>query len=179
MNLHIIVMGVSGSGKSTVGEKLAEALNLPFLEGDSLHPKSNVDKMASGIPLQDEDRWPWLDKIGERMAVAEQGLIVSCSSLKKSYRDCLRAAVGGQLAFVFLDGSFEQCWKASLPRWKARLVNLWCSAWMLSIRSRKSSQKALSGSALRRLSYLRGQKNISAGTVTSAIMIDSGNPSLG
>jgi gluconokinase len=107
MNLHIIVMGVSGSGKSTVGEKLAEALNLPFLEGDSLHPKSNVDKMASGIPLQDEDRWPWLDKIGERMAVAEQGLIVSCSSLKKSYRDCLRAAVGGQLAFVFLDGSFE------------------------------------------------------------------------
>jgi gluconokinase len=89
MNLHIIVMGVSGSGKSTVGEKLAEALNLPFLEGDSLHPKSNVDKM------------------GERMAVAEQGLIVSCSSLKKSYRDCLRAAVGGQLAFVFLDGSFE------------------------------------------------------------------------
>jgi len=107
MNLHIIVMGVSGSGKSTVGEKLAEALHLSFLEGDSLHPKSNVDKMASGIPLQDEDRWPWLDKIGERMAVAEQGLIVSCSSLKKSYRDRLRAAVGGQLAFVFLDGSFE------------------------------------------------------------------------
>ncbi len=105
--MHIIVMGVSGSGKSTVGEKLAEALNLPFLEGDSLHPKSNVDKMASGIPLQDEDRWPWLDKIGERMATAEQGLIVSCSSLKKSYRDRLRAAVGGQLAFVFLDGSFE------------------------------------------------------------------------
>lgn len=105
--MHIIVMGVSGSGKSTVGEKLAEALNLPFLEGDSLHPKSNVDKMASGIPLQDEDRWPWLDKIGERMATAEQGLIVSCSSLKKSYRERLRAAVGGQLAFVFLDGSFE------------------------------------------------------------------------
>ncbi|CAN7460485.1 MULTISPECIES: gluconokinase [Brucella] len=107
MNLHIIVMGVSGSGKSTVGEKLAESLHLPFLEGDSLHPKSNVDKMASGIPLQDEDRWPWLDKIGERMAAAEQGLIVSCSSLKKSYRDRLRAAVSGQLAFVFLDGSFE------------------------------------------------------------------------
>ena len=105
--MHIIVMGVSGSGKSTVGEKLAEALHLPFLEGDSLHPKSNVDKMASGIPLQDEDRWPWLDKIGERMATAEQRLIVSCSSLKKSYRDRLRAAVGGQLAFVFLDGSFE------------------------------------------------------------------------
>ncbi|GLU25748.1 gluconokinase [Brucella sp. NBRC 12950] len=105
--MHIIVMGVSGSGKSTVGEKLAEALHLPFLEGDSLHPKSNVDKMASGIPLQDEDRWPWLYKIGERMAAAEQGLIVSCSSLKRSYRDRLRAAVGGKLAFLFLDGSFE------------------------------------------------------------------------
>ncbi len=56
--LRIIVMGVSGSGKSTVGEKIADELALPFLEGDSLHPKSNVDKMSAGIPLQDEDRWP-------------------------------------------------------------------------------------------------------------------------
>ncbi|MGC0054245.1 gluconokinase [Brucella pituitosa] len=100
-------MGVSGSGKSTVGEKLASALNLSFLEGDSLHPKANVDKMASGIPLQDEDRWPWLDKIGERLATAENGIIVSCSSLKKSYRDRLRNASRGPLLFVFLDGSFD------------------------------------------------------------------------
>ncbi|PRA55319.1 gluconokinase [Brucella pituitosa] len=100
-------MGVSGSGKSTVGEKLASALNLPFLEGDSLHPKANVDKMASGIPLQDEDRWPWLDKIGERLATAENGIIASCSSLKKSYRDRLRNASRGPLLFVFLDGSFD------------------------------------------------------------------------
>ncbi len=105
--MHIIVMGVSGSGKSTVGEKLASALNLPFLEGDSLHPKANVDKMASGIPLQDEDRWPWLDKIGERLATAENGIIVSCSSLKKSYRDRLRNASRGPLLFVFLDGNFD------------------------------------------------------------------------
>lgn len=105
--MHIIVMGVSGSGKSTVGEKLASALNLPFLEGDSLHPKTNVDKMASGIPLQDEDRWPWLDKIGERLATAENGIIVSCSSLKKSYRDRLRNASRGPLLFVFLDGNFD------------------------------------------------------------------------
>lgn len=105
--MHIIVMGVSGSGKSTVGEKLASALNLSFLEGDSLHPKANVDKMASGIPLQDEDRWPWLDKIGERLATAENGIIVSCSSLKKSYRDRLRNASRGPLLFVFLDGSFD------------------------------------------------------------------------
>ncbi|WP_421521785.1 gluconokinase [Ochrobactrum quorumnocens] len=107
MKLHIIVMGVSGSGKSTVGEKLAAALVLPFLEGDSLHPKTNVDKMASGIPLQDEDRWPWLDTIGERLATAENGIIVSCSSLKKSYRDRLRNASDGPLLFVFLDGSFD------------------------------------------------------------------------
>jgi len=105
--LHIIVMGVSGSGKSTVGEKLAAALDLPFLEGDSLHPKANVDKMASGIPLQDEDRWPWLDTIGERLATAENGIIVSCSSLKKSYRERLRNASQGPLLFVFLDGSFD------------------------------------------------------------------------
>lgn len=101
MNLHIIVMGVSGSGKSTVGEKLAATLHLPFLEGDSLHPKANVDKMASGIPLQDEDRWPWLDTIGEQLTAAESGIIVSCSSLKKSYRDHLRNASGGRLLFVF------------------------------------------------------------------------------
>ena len=105
--MHIIVMGVSGSGKSTVGEKLAAALDLPFLEGDSLHPKANVDKMASGIPLQDEDRWPWLDTIGERLATAENGIIVSCSSLKKSYRERLRNASQGPLLFVFLDGSFD------------------------------------------------------------------------
>lgn len=105
--MHIIVMGVSGSGKSTVGEKLAEALNLPFLEGDSLHPLSNVDKMVAGIPLQDEDRWPWLDQIGERLAAAHDGIVVSCSSLKKSYRDRMRAASGGSLMFVFLDGSFD------------------------------------------------------------------------
>lgn len=105
--MHIIVMGVSGSGKSTVGEQLAAALNLPFLEGDSLHPKPNVNKMASGVPLQDEDRWPWLDTIGERIMAAENGIIVSCSSLKKSYRDRLRSASNGPLLFVFLDGSFD------------------------------------------------------------------------
>ena len=100
-------MGVSGSGKSTVGEKLAQALDLTFLEGDSLHPKANVDKMSSGIPLQDGDRLPWLDLIGERLAVAENGIIISCSSLKKSYRERLRKASRGSLLFIFLDGSFE------------------------------------------------------------------------
>ncbi|MBC2885531.1 gluconokinase [Ochrobactrum sp. CM-21-5] len=105
--LRIIVMGVSGSGKSTVGEKIASQLKLPFLEGDSLHPQANVDKMASGIPLQDEDRWPWLDMIGERLSAAQSGVVISCSALKKAYRDRLRATAGGPLIFVFLDGSFE------------------------------------------------------------------------
>ncbi|ERL99837.1 gluconokinase [Brucella intermedia 229E] len=106
--LRIIVMGVSGSGKSTVGEKIADALKLPFLEGDSLHPKSNVDKMSAGIPpLQDEDRWPWLDKVGERLAASSDGIVISCSALKKSYRDRLRTAADAPVLFVFLDGSFE------------------------------------------------------------------------
>lgn len=100
-------MGVSGSGKTTIGECLARALGLDFLEGDVLHPPSNVEKMAAGIPLQDEDRWPWLDKIGEHLSKADSGLVVSCSALKKTYRDRLRAAAGERLLFVFLDGSFE------------------------------------------------------------------------
>lgn len=105
--LRIIVMGVSGSGKSTVGEKLAQALGLTFLEGDSLHPKASVDKMASGIPLQDVDRWPWLDLIGEHLAGAEQGVVISCSALKKSYRERLRKASNEPLMFIFLNGSFD------------------------------------------------------------------------
>ena len=105
--LRIIVMGVSGSGKSTIGEKLADALDLPFLEGDSLHPKANIEKMSSGIPLQDEDRWPWLDEIGARLAAAKDGIVISCSALRKTYRDRLRTACDGPLLFVFLDGSFE------------------------------------------------------------------------
>ncbi|MGL4196746.1 MAG: gluconokinase [Allorhizobium sp.] len=114
-NMHaaakaVIVMGVSGCGKSSVGETLASRLRLPFVEGDVLHPKSNVAKMAAGTPLTDEDRWPWLTVIGERMADAlksGQGIIVSCSALKKIYRDHLRAATDGRLSFVYLEGSRE------------------------------------------------------------------------
>ncbi|NYT31040.1 gluconokinase [Rhizobium sp. WYCCWR 11128] len=104
----IIVMGVSGCGKSSVGEKLAEALHLAFVEGDALHPAANVEKMSKGIPLTDEDRMPWLDRIGEDMKASiekSEGIIVSCSALKRIYRDRLRAAVGGNLFFVYLEGS--------------------------------------------------------------------------
>ncbi|MGE7371391.1 gluconokinase [Neorhizobium sp. NPDC001467] len=104
----VIVMGVSGSGKSSVGILLARMLDLPYVEGDELHPKANVEKMSKGIPLTDEDRWPWLDLIGERLAQgAADGIVITCSALKKSYRDRLRAAAGGRLAFVFLDGTKE------------------------------------------------------------------------
>ncbi|KJF75360.1 gluconokinase [Agrobacterium arsenijevicii] len=102
-------MGVSGSGKSTVAEELAEKLGIAFIEGDKLHPKSNVDKMSEGIPLTDEDRWPWLDLIGAELHKGREndGVVVSCSALKKIYRDRLRKAAGGSLAFVYLDGSLE------------------------------------------------------------------------
>ena len=105
----IVVMGVSGSGKSTVAEGLAEKLGIAFIEGDKLHPKSNVDKMSEGIPLTDEDRWPWLDLVGAELRKGSEsnGVVVSCSALKKIYRDRLRKATGGPLAFVYLDGSLE------------------------------------------------------------------------
>lgn len=106
----IIVMGVSGCGKSSVGERLAGQLDLAFVEGDSLHPAGNVAKMAQGIPLTDDDRWPWLDLIGADLAAARRsgrGLVISCSALKRVYRDRLRNAAGGDLAFVFLKGTPE------------------------------------------------------------------------
>ncbi|SCX21709.1 Thermoresistant gluconokinase [Agrobacterium rosae] len=107
MKQAIIVMGVSGCGKSTVGEELAEQLGVPFMEGDKLHPQSNVDKMAAGQPLNDDDRWPWLDLVGAELhkGYEADGIVVSCSALKKTYRDRLRDACGGPLAFVYLEGS--------------------------------------------------------------------------
>jgi gluconokinase len=106
----IVVMGVAGSGKTTIASGLAETLGVPFVEGDSLHPAANVKKMASGIPLTDEDRWPWLEAIGERMEVERvtgRGVVVSCSALKHAYRDCLRKKVHGKVQFILLDGSRE------------------------------------------------------------------------
>lgn len=104
----IIVMGVSGCGKSSVGDGLAAHFGLPFIEGDSLHPPANVEKMSHGTPLTDDDRWPWLERIGAEISAklaAGSGIIVSCSSLKKAYRDLLRRAAGGRLLFVYLHGS--------------------------------------------------------------------------
>jgi gluconokinase len=102
----VVLMGVSGSGKTTVGQALAQRLEMPFIEADDLHPKSNRDKMAAGIPLTDDDRWPWLDAMGTRMEEIRReghGVIATCSALKRSYRDRLRAKVNGPLLFVLLD----------------------------------------------------------------------------
>ena len=104
---HIVVMGVSGCGKSSVGARLADALGTGFVEGDALHPPHNVALMAAGTPLTDADRAGWLASIGARLAQARddgQGLVVSCSALKRRYRDGLRAACPG-LRFVYLQGS--------------------------------------------------------------------------
>ena len=99
----IVVMGVSGTGKSTVGSALAQALGLRFVEGDDLHPESNVDKMAHGIPLTDDDRAPWLDRIAEEL---HRPVVVTCSALRRVYRDRLRRAAP-DLALVYLHGPRE------------------------------------------------------------------------
>lgn len=100
----VVVMGVSGSGKTTVGAALADALGLPFVDGDELHPAANVAKMAAGIPLDDADRAPWLDAVGAVLAAGP--VVAACSALKRAYRDRLRAAAPA-LELVFLDGSRE------------------------------------------------------------------------
>ena len=102
----VVVMGVSGCGKSTVGRLLAQALGLPFVEGDELHPPANVAKMAAGTPLSDDDRAAWLNTLAEVLAGAARrghGVVVSCSALKRRYRDQLRAGAPG-LRFVHLQG---------------------------------------------------------------------------
>jgi gluconokinase len=103
----LVVMGVSGSGKTTVASKLAERLHWTFEDGDRFHPKSNVEKMSAGQPLTDEDRWPWLNAIAdeiERVCMAGEHAVIACSALKRTYRDVLlRARV--DVRIVFLNGT--------------------------------------------------------------------------
>ncbi|MEI2298662.1 gluconokinase [Ensifer sp. MJa1] len=100
----IVVMGVSGTGKTSVGEAIADACGYRFVEGDALHPAENILKMSAGIPLADADRWPWLEEIGRQLASSDAPLVVSCSALKRSYRDLLRKSAGKPVAFVYLHG---------------------------------------------------------------------------
>jgi len=101
----LVVMGVSGSGKSTVGAALAQRLGVPFADADDLHPAANIAKMASGQPLDDDDRYPWLETIGAWLADRDaSGGVISCSALKVAYRDQLRRHAP-RVRFIHLSGS--------------------------------------------------------------------------
>lgn len=102
----IVVMGVSGSGKSSVGAVLAQRLRVPFVDADTLHPAANVAKMAAGAPLDDDDRYPWLEQVGGWLAGHRDGGVTSCSALRRKYRDQLRAHCPGVM-FLHLSGSPE------------------------------------------------------------------------
>ncbi|MDA5536201.1 gluconokinase [Yersinia mollaretii] len=114
----IIVMGVSGSGKTTVGEAVARQIHAKFIDGDDLHPRANIQKMGSGHPLNDEDRMPWLERLSDAAYSLnhknETGIIV-CSALKRRYRDRLRDGNQG-MVFLYLKGSFD----VIMERLKAR-----------------------------------------------------------
>ncbi|CFW59497.1 putative gluconokinase [Yersinia enterocolitica] len=114
----IIVMGVSGSGKTTVGEAVARRIHAKFIDGDDLHPRANIQKMGSGHPLNDEDRMPWLERLSDAAYSLhhknESGIIV-CSALKRRYRDRLREG-NPEMAFLYLKGSFD----VIMERLKAR-----------------------------------------------------------
>lgn len=104
----IVVMGVSAAGKSSVTAALAARLQVPWADADDLHPAANIAKMASGSPLTDEDRWPWLDAVGDAVAAgaASGGIVVACSALRRAYRDRLRTRAP-HILFVHLTGTPE------------------------------------------------------------------------
>ncbi len=100
--IRLVVMGVSGCGKSYLAAALAADLGLPLIEGDDYHPPANIAKMSAGVPLTDDDRAGWLATLGELLARADGGAVLTCSALKRAYRDCLRSAVPS-LCFVFME----------------------------------------------------------------------------
>lgn len=103
----MIIFGVSGAGKTTIGELLARQLGQHFYEADDFHSQANIEKMHRGIPLTDEDRWPWLERLRElieRSVAANESAVLACSALKRAYRECLR--VNNQVKFVFLRGDY-------------------------------------------------------------------------
>ena len=103
---HIVVMGVSGAGKTTIGTLLGEKLGLPYRDGDDLHPQANIAKMAAGHALDEADRWPWLALVSEWLGERPAGGIIGCSALKRSYRDLIRSAAPDTV-FIHVHGSRE------------------------------------------------------------------------
>lgn len=104
--IRVVIMGVSGCGKSSVGEGLSRHLGIPYRDGDDLHPAANVEKMRAGQALTDADRWPWLDRVAAVLA-HDAPVIVGCSALRRTYRDRLRKGAGGPVTFVHLTGPRE------------------------------------------------------------------------
>jgi gluconokinase len=103
----VIVFGVSGAGKTTIGKLLAEELGWKFYEADDFHPRANIEKMHSGRPLTDDDRWPWLERLREQIArslASKEDAVLACSALKRAYRSRLR--VSDDVRFVFLHGDY-------------------------------------------------------------------------
>ncbi len=111
----LVVMGVSGSGKSTVGAAIAQRLRVPFADADDLHPSANIAKMSRGEALDDEDRFPWLALVGEWLAVYEDGGVMGCSALKRKYRDQIRHQAPN-VQFLYLEGSRDVIAKRQASR---------------------------------------------------------------
>lgn len=111
--MHFVFMGVSGSGKTSVAERIADRLELPFAEADVFHPEANITKMSAGVPLTDEDRWPWLrelaDWIGSHEALGES-TVMACSALRRTYRDVLRSGAP-DVHFLHMHGPAEVIWE--------------------------------------------------------------------
>jgi 6-phosphogluconate dehydrogenase/gluconokinase len=107
MQMILIVCGVSGTGKSTVGQLLAEEMKLPFFDADDFHPESNVQKMQSGVALNDEDRQPWLESLSAELVLWESngGAVLACSALKETYREILASQCKNDITWIILNGS--------------------------------------------------------------------------
>ncbi|MEQ8715687.1 MAG: gluconokinase [Cyclobacteriaceae bacterium] len=105
----VFVMGVSGSGKSVIGNQLAQELGLPFVDADDHHPEANIKKMAQGIPLNDNDRIPWLNRLNQLAKVKyTQGCVIACSALKEDYRLRLMYSIESRTIWIYLKGSYDQ-----------------------------------------------------------------------
>jgi len=112
----IIVTGVSGTGKTTIGSHIADTLEVPFFDGDNYHPKENILKMSQGLPLNDEDRMPWLQSLASLLveSVKTGGAVLACSALKESYREILK--VQENVSWIHLKGDKDLIWRRMLAR---------------------------------------------------------------
>ena len=129
----IIVTGVSGTGKTTIGSGLANHFNLPFFDADHFHPEENIAKMSQGIPLNDQDRLPWLEALAKQLRESEKtgGAVLACSALKESYRQILK--VNPSVQWIHLEGNRDLIWERMLARknhyMKAGMLDSQISTW--------------------------------------------------